>query len=538
LHVDSVQAAGFHWRIHPAYRSDLEDLIQDPATFLDEAETRVIKHNNVRTVLYLRLGDHDYYVKRYARGDVRERLKARVFESKASREWRILQAGLEAGLPVPVAAAVAEKRRGGFVVGSYLATVALPNVLDLVPHLEAHLREDSTGRHAFLRALGRAVRRFHEAGLLHRDLHSGNVLVSQEGTPAQGRIHFIDLHRGRLRKRLGPGVRRWNLAFLLHSTTRVTEAADRAEVVRGYVEDGPGGLGPMESVLAWIEGKIERLERRRLKSRSRRCRVKSSAFRVEAWEGGTLYREKDFGLEAAREAIRAHQAARDAGAVVKRTRRTILTEVENPAHGRLVVKEFFPRVLDRWTGGRGLRAWRAGNGLRVRALPAVRPRAFLRCRKGGGYLVMDRAPGERLDHHVIRLALEMGETSRAFASRIRDLGRAVADLFRDMHHRGVYHGDLKACNVHVDTRPDGTPALTLMDYDRVTFPDRPLDERRCIKNLAQLHASVTTHVGPKDRGRWFRYYADEKRWRDRRQWYGGIAAACSTKIVVDRDPIE
>ena len=224
--------------------------------------------------------------------------------------------------------------------------------------------------------------------------------------------------------------------------------------------------------------------------------------------------------------------------MLKRTRRTILTEVESPAHGRLVVKEYFPRLLDRWTGGRGLRAWRAGNGLRVRVLPAARPRAFLRRRGGGGFLVMDRAPGERLDHHVIRLAREMGETSRVFASRVRGLGRAVADLFQDLHRRGVYHGDLKACNVHVDTGPDGTPVLTLMDYDRVTFPDRPLGRRRCIKNLAQLHASVPTQVGRTARGRWFRRYAGESRWRDRRQWYGGIGAACSRKIVVDRDPIE
>ena len=115
---------------------------------------------------------------------------------------------------------------------------------------------------------------------------------------------------------------------------------------------------------------------------------------------------------------------------------------------------------------------------------------------------------------------------------------AVADLIRDLHHRGVYHGDLKACNLFVDRRPDDRVALTILDYDRVEFPDRPVPWRRRVKNLAQLHAAVTTHVSRSARCRWFRRYAADGEYRDRRRFYAGVQRECARKIVVGREPIE
>jgi len=542
LQIDSISAAGFRWLVHREHRPDLADLIREPAGFLDRTESRVIKSNNVRTVLHLRMGAHEYYLKRYERGGLIEQVKALLMESKAAREWRIMKAGLAAGLPVPIPAAMAEKRRGGKLLGSYLATVAIPDVLDLVTHLEAHLLEDRPARHAFLRALGGLVSRFHAAGLFHRDLHSGNVLVQQgKGIPG---IHFIDLHRGRVCRCIPRRARRWNLAFLLHSTSRVTTPEDRVAVVRGYQGSrgfpggGEGRLGNEAEALAWIEGMILRLERRRLKSRSRRCVKRSSDFRVERIQEGTLHVRRAFGGAAALAAVAAHREERDAGRTLKRTKRTVLTRVTVEQDVRLVVKEYFGGGLDRVHGGRGMAAWRAGNGLGVRGVSGVRPLAYLRSRGGGGFLVMEEAPGERLDHHVIRLAREHGERSREFSAEIVRVGRAVADLFRGLHERGVYHSDMKACNLFVDPLADRDNLLTVIDYDRVRFPDRAVNERRCIKNLAQMHASVPTHVSGRIRVRWFRWYANEETWRNRRRWFDGIRRECSSKIVVDREPIE
>ncbi|MBN2490965.1 MAG: hypothetical protein JXQ29_08955 [Planctomycetes bacterium] len=539
LAVDRVEAGGFVWRVNRALRGDLAAWMDDPAGGLEAAAPRVIKRNSVRTVYFLRMGARDYYVKRYAGGGFLERLKARWGETKAAREWRVMRAGCEAGLPVPVPGATGERWEGGRLVASYLATVAIADARDLVPHLEAYLRADRPARHAFLRRLGAAVRRLHEAGLFHRDLHSGNVLV-QRGADGAPVLHFIDLHRGSVRRRLGRRARRWNLAFLLHSTSGVTDPDDRLEVLRGYAAAGGdgGGLGEVDAVARWVERRILRFERRRLRSRTRRCLVDSSQFKRLREPAGLLHVDRSFGAEAARAVLAAYREGAGV-AELKRTRRTRVAALDDPGGRPVVVKEYFARRLDRAGGGRGRAAWRAAHGLGVRGFPAARPLACFTPRRGGGFVVMERARGVRLDHHVIARAAALGEGSRAFRAELDRVGRAVADLVRRLHEQGVYHGDLKACNLFVALDGGaGAAALTLVDLDRVVFADRPLGRRRRIKNLAQLHAAVPTHVSRRARCRWFRRYASAAVYRERRRYYEGVRRACARKLVVDREPIE
>lgn len=534
--IDARTAGGFDWRINRACADDFAGFVDDPEGFIAAADATVIKRNSVRTVYRLRIGSRVYFVKRYARGDLGERLKARLVESKASREWRIMVRGREAGLRVPVPGAVAERWVGGWLRASWLATVEIPGVIDLVPLIERELLDDEPRRHAFLRTLGAEVRGLHEAGLFHRDLHSGNVLIRRDDA-GEYEIHFIDLHRGSWRRTLDARARRWNLAFMLHSTSRVTTPADRAAVVEGYAAgDGSGALGDLAALGPWIEGRIESFERRRLRSRSKRCVVRSSGFAIESVDDGTLYYARGFGREPALAAIATHRARSDDGDL-KRTRRTRVTAVTVDGEP-LVVKEYFPRFGDRIDGGgRGLAAWRAGNALVVRTIPTATPLAYLRGRAGGGFLVMARAPGERLDHRVIALAERHGERTTAFREAIDPLIRKTAALFARMHDRGVFHGDLKACNVFVDGDGDDV-TVTLVDVDRVSCPDRPLGVARRVRNLAQLAASITTHVGRGRRLAWFRAYADDATWRERRAFVDGVAAECASKTVVVREPIE
>ena len=548
---ETCTRSGFDWQVNRACRADVERLMEDPDGFLAAVDARVIKHNNVRTVFFLRMGERDYYLKQYRQASLNERLKARWLESKAAHEWRIMRAGREAGLPVPEPAVVGERWQRGRLVASFLASVSIPRTLDLVPYLAKHSRPDGSERHAFLERLGREVWRLHAAGLLHRDMHSGNVLV-QEAAQGEDSIHFIDLHRGSLRRGLGLRVRRANLAFLLHSTSSITTPADRGALLQGYLEAaGPNALGDPDTAAAWIEACIRRLERRRLRSRTRRCVVGSSQFALVRDEAGLLHVDRSFGATAARTVLNEYRTGAGRVRELKRTRRTRVARVDvvdgRPAGSDLaagkdgatvVVKEYFPRPLDGFSGGRGPGAWQATHGLRVRGIPTVLPLAYLRLRRGGGLLVMSQARGQRLDHHLIALAEACGETSRAFRRSVQQVSRAVADLFQALHESGVYHGDLKACNLFVHASSEGAVSIQLIDNDRVAFPDVPLGEARRVKNLAQLHASVPRHVNRAARVRWFRAYATPEMYRMRRRYFAAIQRACARKIVVDREPIE
>jgi serine/threonine protein kinase len=76
-----------------------------------------------------------------------------------------------------------------------------------------------------------------------------------------------------------------------------------------------------------------------------------------------------------------------------------------------------------------------------------------------------------------------------------------------MHALGIYHADLKACNILTDK--DGI-RFFLTDTDRVR-QYRYLSEKRRIKNLLQIHLSIPKHVSRPFRMRFLKGYTGETR---------------------------
>jgi len=76
-----------------------------------------------------------------------------------------------------------------------------------------------------------------------------------------------------------------------------------------------------------------------------------------------------------------------------------------------------------------------------------------------------------------------------------------------MHRRGVWHGDLKACNVMLDASSPGAPAFRLLDHDRVVFGS-PVLPRFRLRNLVQLNTTLPRAVPTRWRARFLRGYLD------------------------------
>lgn len=158
-------------------------------------------------------------LRHYRRGGLPARFIADRYlftgESRA-RSFRELElhARLAAqGLPVPVPVAARYRRRGlGYEAD--LVTALLPAARPLSAWLAEHPLDAASWR-----AIGACIARFHAAGLDHADLNAHNVLVDDAG-----RVHLVDLDRGRLRR---PGLwRRRNLRRLRRSLDRVTRILD------------------------------------------------------------------------------------------------------------------------------------------------------------------------------------------------------------------------------------------------------------------------------------------------------------------------
>jgi len=107
------------------------------------------------------------------------------------REARILDTTRAVGLPVPAVAALgAEEGR------AVLLTQALPPSRKLEEVVLAE-RPDAERAIRLGRRLGEIVRRLHDAGVNHRDLYAGHVLVD-----ADDGLHLVDLGRAEVRRRV------------------------------------------------------------------------------------------------------------------------------------------------------------------------------------------------------------------------------------------------------------------------------------------------------------------------------------------------
>lgn len=516
----------------------------------DRKDTAVAKANRMRTVLRVPLPGGAVFLKRYHVQGIGEKLKYLVVPTRAAAEWRAARAMRAAGLPVPRAVMAGVKKRGPFLADGCFASEEIAGAEDLVPFvaLERPPGRGDAGRRALLADLARLVRRMHDAGFRHRDLHGGNLLVT--GPAIDPHLHLIDLHTVTRRRRVRRRTRLGNLAKLLHSLATVANAADVLRFLRSYEGSAPV-LGAERAALAGLFRRVSALERRRQRSRTKRCLRDSSEFVTERVGPYRLFRRRVVDPSGVLLAAGDHLLAMERGgtAVLKDAARSAISReiLMGPADAAAaVVKRTRIRgpvdlLKNAFRRPRGRASWVNGNGLLVRRFAAARPLALLeRGRwplRGESFLLMEDVSGlTRLDLFVLkRYAGDLSPERRAEKLR---LVRGFARFVRRLHRGGVYHGDLKAVNVFVSTAPGEEPRFVLVDYDRVRF-GRRVGRRRRVKNLAQIAASVAVLVTRTDRLRFFRAWVpDENAKMAEKAYNRAVLRALRRKIVVRMDPIE
>lgn len=555
--VAEFEASGLTWRAEAEHADVVRAEVGERLADLESLPgVEVLKRNLVRTVLRVPLaGGGRVIVKRYAVQGALDWIKYAVVPSRAMAEWVTGRALAEAGIPTAVPLAMAERR--SVVLGdAALVTREIEDALHLNAYVAAHFPQPNDAlRTALYDELARIVRRLHDAGFVHNDLHGGNVLVN--GPPDAPQVHVIDLHSVDHSDRPAAGRRWFDLAKLLHSMLTCSTPAERERILRVYEETGgpsgtrAGTLLSRGSVARDLEPELQRMERRRVKSRTERALTRSSKFDVTRTDGLLIHHLRTFPVGAVGALLDAHRAtlAKGGAAVLKDSGRSALTRqvVEfDSGPRRVVVKEYrVDSAAERLKNGvrrpRALAAWMAGNGLLVRRFDAAEPFAVVLRGRGvtlrEAYLVMEDL-GEESRADLVALARFAGDLDAAAREDKRDLVLAMAHLFRSLHAAGVYHGDLKAVNLFVRESPAG-PRIAIADYDRVEF-DRAVSPRRRIKNLAQLSASVAVCISLADRLRFFREYSagDAKSAAGWKNWFRRVTAECRRKIVVRMQPIE
>jgi tRNA A-37 threonylcarbamoyl transferase component Bud32 len=545
---------GARWHL-PA---DLRPLLLGPGglrltEWLESGQAQPVKHGPLRTIYRVTLPGLAFHLKHYRPVGLRSRLRESLRPVKARAEHDQAVRLLALGVPTPEP--IGWGRLGP--AWSPTASLLLTRTLDarpLLDFLEHELPALPALRQARIRqrlacALGRFLARMHTAGVIHDDLHPGNLLFR---TGADGRIalHLIDLHAVRfVRPCPWPACRDnlviFNRFFILR--------ADRSDRLRFWTAYHAARCG---TVLAPSAPTARDLERRTVESncrfwvaRDRRCREANRYYRMvrQGPSRGYAVRDLDPAMLTPLLADPAETFRRPDVRLLKDSRSSTVAEFDLAVDGvvsqRVIFKRF--RVTDRrepWVAlvrrSAALRSWVYGHGLRERLLPTPRPLAVWHEYRGGlprdGFLLTLKVPDAVDLHAFVRDRTGLPPVARR--AILRPCLERLARLIGEFHRRRLVQRDLKASNLLV-SGDERDPRLVLIDLVGVHCPRR-LPRRLRVRDLARLHASFHTHpaVSRTDKLRFLKLYLQTNlrgpgNWK---RWWREIAAATEVKVRRNR----
>ncbi|MGM0501998.1 MAG: lipopolysaccharide kinase InaA family protein [Bacillota bacterium] len=187
-----------------AFKNHLSQLDSQPprGEIVDDGRNDLIKWSTA---------GEDVMVKKFNLTRTYDKIRFCMLDSKAVRSLRIALALEEIGVKTPKPIAVVEKR-GSFnqLLYSYYLTEYVDydyNLLNIVAD-DNHPRRDQVKE--ILPGIAQDVRKMHERGIIHNDLHAGNILIKD--IDANPEFYYIDLNRGRIKNKLSTKQRIKDLA--------------------------------------------------------------------------------------------------------------------------------------------------------------------------------------------------------------------------------------------------------------------------------------------------------------------------------------
>lgn len=469
---------------------------EDPISFVRKSGGDVIKESKLRWAAIFILPDGKrIFLKRDKAKGWFESLKFLFLPSKARKEWFIVYRLQKRKIPIPRPLGWMERVRWGWLKESYYLSEAIGSGVSFI--------EDSIQkRESFWTIeLAKTVRKVHETGLFHKDLHAGNFLWNGQS------FYLIDLHRAKILKVLSLKQRLWNLSQLFHSLRSVWEEEEQIKFIEKYFGGEPVYFQKKEELLKKIHSLMDHLQKRQWQSRTKRCLKESTEFSIKKEKGVLYHHRKDFPLGHLKEVIEEHRHfVKERPLTLVKNSSEITISILKDGENNLCVKQFrYPHIWDRmkeqFRHSKGLKAWIAANGLRARGIPSLRPLALVEKRSWSGlkesYFLLETFENDQeLDRYILK-GFSHHREKRLFI-------KTFAQWLSNFHKMGLYHQDMKTCNILI-SKTEETWNFRLLDLEDVRLNER-VDERRLLKNFLQLNTSAPRIMTRMDRLRFFREY--------------------------------
>jgi hypothetical protein len=143
----------------------------------------------------------------------------------------------------------------------------------------------------------------------------------------------------------------------------------------------------------------------------------------------------------------------------------------------------------------------AGNGLITRGIPSLKPMALTEKRNWLGlresfFLIEASETDLELDRYVLK-GFEDFREKKLFI-------KAFAQWLSHFHKMGLYHKDMKTCNILV-SKSGKNWNFRLLDLEDVLL-DEKVDEMRLFRNFLQLNTSTPKIITKAGRFRFFKDY--------------------------------
>ena len=170
-------------------------------------------------------------------------------------------------------------------------------------------------------------------------------------------------------------------------------------------------------------------------------------------------------------------------------------------------------VKDLFRPSKAWRFWRQGLALSAAGFNVPLTVGAGECRQLGffqrAFVLTAKVDGQSLPAYLASLAKDR-ETVRSMKLKRNRLAR-LAQIVRQLHHRGFLHGDLVASNLFVAVDGEGEPTFYFMDNDRTHYFPTWVPQSLWKRNLIQLNRMPLPTITLQDRVRFLCAYLGGRR---------------------------